>query len=144
MKLLIALTPLVLCSCVSLEDARRSAASKSSYALCYNLATAVLAQNSLRTAWADELSGRGENCSQYMGMISAEQASNAQAMQLATQLTQPRPAPTPSPLPANFGQPTAVLKYSYPSGANRVCVYNRAGSDYVVTQTVTLPCPPTQ
>lgn len=67
-----------------------------------------------------------------------------QALQiLNNQYNRPRavqslPAPPPS------SQPLAVLKGSYVSGANRICIYNRAGADFVTTQTVTLPCPPSQ
>lgn len=142
MRMAVFAAPLVLSACASVQDRVAEAPSLSSYTLCEKLSVAVLADPRVREAWAQELSRRGDNCGQYAPTIQATQATDAQAMELARRLQQSRQAA--APLPAMPNAQIAVLKSSYPSGANRICVYTRGGSDYVTTQTVTLPCPPTQ
>lgn len=128
--LLLALIPLS--GCVSVSEKIAMAPTLSSYSLCEKLATATLADNSVREAWAMELQRRGENCSQYGGTIAARQASDAQLMQLSNQLQQPRATQAPA---------IGFLRNSYVSGMNRICVYDRLGSQVVTTIPAAAICP---
>ena len=85
-----------------------------------------------------ELQSRGENCSQYAGAVSAATAANAAAMQSGLQmLQQARGAPAAAPAE----QAAGFLKRNYQSGFNRICIYDRLGSEVAVTLPSTSICP---
>jgi hypothetical protein len=113
-------------------------ASMSSYSLCSKLAVAIMAPSQVREEWAWELQRRGENCSQYSSAIAASQQQNAQMQQLGQQLlNQNRPGSTVS---APTG-PVGFLKREYVSGFNKICVYDRLGSEYAMTISAVALCP---
>ena len=128
----------LLAGCVSVPEKIAEAPTLSSYTLCERLAVGVLADGRIREAWASELQRRGENCSQYSSTIQARQASDIQALQLANQLQQRRPAQSSAPAM------TAFLRHNYVSGANRICVYDRGGSQFVTTIPAASICPLSQ
>lgn len=127
-----------LVGCATPEQARYQASQTSSYGLCSKLANAVLAENTLREAWANELARRGENCSQYMGMIQAEQAKDAQINAIVQQYNQPGTAPLGTP--AQSGG-VGFLKKAVPAGNVQYCVYDKLGSSVVTTIPATSICP---
>ena len=123
--------------CVSVAEQRQASESSSSYTLCSKLVNAVLAPRETREVWAMELQRRGENCAQHMPAIEASMARDQQVMELSRQLQQPRStlaAPAPSP---GVGH----LKRQYTSGMNRICIYDRLGSEAALTVSAASLCP---
>lgn len=133
MKLLILGATCALAGCVSVSEKIAMAPTLSSYTLCEKLAVAVLADSSVREAWASELQRRGENCSQYSGTIQARQAADAQLMSIPNPLLQQRGAP-PAAAMGN-------LAYQSVAGTVRYCVYDRGGQKFTLVQQNLAPCP---
>src|SRR5574337_503737 len=115
-------------------------AQSSSYSLCLGLAQATLAPYQVREEWARELQRRGENCSQYSNAISATMQQNQQQMQLGLQLLSP-PVQQAVPAGGGVGGGAAFLKREYTSGFNKICVYDRLGSEVAVTIGAAQICP---
>lgn len=63
------------------------------------------------------------------------------ALEILNAYANGRRAPQPISQPS---APTAYFKSSYISGANRICIYDRLGSQYVVTMRSVDICPLTQ
>jgi hypothetical protein len=112
----------------------------SSYSLCSRFAQGQMAPDVVREEWAQELQRRSENCSQYSGAIANSIQQGNQQMQTGLQLlSQPN-----RQVPAMGGGTSvgvAFLKRNYQSGFNRVCIYDRLGSEVAVTIGSTALCP---
>lgn len=142
MRTIAVLCAVALAGCATTpEQARYQASQTSSYGLCSKLANAVLADNNLREAWANELSYRGENCSQYLGMIRAEQAKDAQINALIQQYNQPKPSPRP--MFTEQAGPIGTLKRAVRSYGVQYCVYDKLGTEVITTIALTSICPAT-
>lgn len=133
MRFAISAAALALSGCMSVSEKVAEAPALSSYTLCERLAVAVLADGRVREAWASELQRRGENCAQYGGTIQARQAADAQLMNMANQLQQPRGV-APS---ANMGN----LRYQSVNGTFRNCFYDKGGQTVMLVQQNLAPCP---
>lgn len=143
----------LLTGCVSVQEQVAAAPTLSSYTLCEAVVVNLNAAPVVREAWARELHRRGENCRQHLPTIQARMQARATAeaehqkrledidRYLAAQKAQQAAQQAANPPPQ---QATAFYKRDYISGVNRICVYDRLGSQYVVTIAVTQICPLTQ
>ncbi len=95
-------------------------ASASDLTLCRNLRNHPNFPLEVRQEWAQELARRGQNCTPFIGILSAEDA------------------------PAR-GHPAgqAYFRAEQVSGPNRICRYDRLGHAVVITISASSFCPPT-
>lgn len=111
---------------------------QSSMQLCLDY-MALPSVNINHGARAEELKRRNEDCSAYKEVAASRiKANENQSNSLQRSLNQQQN-------PVSFGnqvkQPIAFFKRTYISGFNRICIYDRMGSQFVTTLQSTDICP---
>lgn len=149
MRIIIAGLCLAVSGCVAPMQPGQAQAitdSAADWELCY-IAVTGQGQPALRQATYNTMRARKTDCNQHVGMVQAkiaadsaksarDQADIAQGLRLLG-ASRGQPA-TPS---QSSGGATAFLKREYESGFNRICIYDRVGSEVAITINATQICP---
>lgn len=101
-------------------DRAAANASASDLTLCRNLRNYPNFPQDVRQEWAQELARRGQNCTPYIDILSAEDG-----------------------LGRGRSASMAFFRAEQVSGPNRICRYDRLGHAVVITISANSFCPPT-
>ena len=114
---------------------------ESSASLCASFIGSANAPSNIRELWWSELYRRSENCAAYApaaGALPQDRSDSVDRTIQALRLLNAQFNRAPQPAPA---QPTAFFKRDYQSGTNRICIYDRLGSDVAITISAAAICP---
>jgi hypothetical protein len=137
------------CNAMYSKPEEREAANRAmpDYILCEKIVIDGWASDEIRHEWAAEINRRGVNCGQYAALINTKiqqrNQSNQHLREVGTALLNGQPAPVRSQ-PQGGGVATSVgfYKKEYTSGHNKICVYDRLGSEAAITIGAAEICPP--
>lgn len=142
-RCLLAVVTALVAGCAAFPSISEIHAKAQDWELCYYSVAGETAYWRQQASY--EVARKGIDCRSHMQMvqarISARSASDQKAMQMITlgsQMMNPTPVPAN---PATTSGPKGFLKREFISGMNKVCVYNQAGSDYVLTVQAAQLCP---
>lgn len=146
MRLVIVPFLCALAGCGMFPTVTEQIAAASDYELCY---FSVAAETQyFRQSARNAIAAKGVDCNTHWPMVqarisarAADDARSMQLLQIGTQMMAPNRTPTSQALGGGAASGTAFLKRNYVSGFNRVCIYDRMGSEVAVTVGAVELCP---
>lgn len=126
-------------SCATPEQKLAIVRAAPAWELCYwHITGKVSAQG--RVFVSQEIQTRPVDCREHLAIVQAKLAADGVAqvesqrmLQLGLQMMAPRAPQYPAPAGGGAALGVGFLKRQYVSGMNRVCIYDRLGSEVAVT-----------
>jgi len=144
-----AIAALILPGCAEMygkpEDREAANRATADYVLCEKLIVQTGAPSEIRNEWALELQRRSVNCEQYAASIHAtaqrDMESSNELIRIGQEMMQPKPLPGTPPQGGGVATGMGFYKREYISGHNKICIYNRLGSEVAITIGAAQLCP---